>query len=180
MGTPYVGEIRIFAGNFPPAGWMFCDGSLLAIAQFDTLFNIIGTTYGGDGQSTFALPGLASRFPVHQGTGGGASYVIGQNGGTESVTLTTPQIPRHNHVVLAAGAGTTGTPSGATILSSQTEQAGFTPAPAYVALFDGTKQVALAAQSIGSTGQSQPHDNMIPYLAVNYIISLFGIFPSQT
>ena len=179
MGSPYVGEIRIFAGNFAPAGWAFCDGSLLAISQNDTLFTLIGTTYGGDGQSTFALPGLASRFPVHQGTGGGASYVIGQTGGAESVTLAVPQIPAHNHVVQAAGAGTTGTPSGATILSSQTEQAGFTPAPAY-APFDGANQVILGAQSIAATGGSQPHDNMIPYLAVNYIISLFGIFPSPT
>ena len=178
MGTPYIGEIRIFGGNFAPQGWAFCDGSLIAISENDTLFALIGTTYGGDGQNTFALPSLQSRLPVHQGTGGGATYVEGQAGGMESVTLNTSQLPGHNHLVQAAAAGTAGTPSGTTIMSSQTEQSGFTSAPAYAA-YDPAKQVAMAPQSIGQTGGGQPHDNMIPYLAVNYIISLFGIFPSQ-
>src|SRR5512135_2464461 len=105
MAQPYVGEIRMFAGNFAPAGWMFCEGQLLAISEFETLFNLIGTTYGGDGQSTFALPDLRSRVPLHMGQGPGlSSYIIGQNGGAEEVTLTTNQIPSHNHVPQAAAA----------------------------------------------------------------------------
>src|SRR5262245_51349271 len=101
MAQPYVGEIRMFAGNFAPAGWMFCSGQLLPISEFETLFNLIGTTYGGDGQSTFALPNLQSRVPIHQGSG----FVIGQAAGSESVTLTTSQIPNHNHVPQALTGG---------------------------------------------------------------------------
>src|SRR3954470_6490489 len=102
MGIPYVGEIRIFAGNFEPVGWQFCDGRLLPISENETLYNLIGTAYGGDGQSTFALPNLSQRVPVHQGTGGGASYTIGEMAGVESVTLTTNQIPVHNHAFLCS------------------------------------------------------------------------------
>src|SRR6516162_8949240 len=111
MSTPYVGEIRMFAGNFNPAGWMFCAGQLLAISAYETLFNLIGTTYGGDGQSTFALPDLRSRVPIHMGTGGGANYVLAQPAGVETVTLTVAQIPAHGHVVDAATAGATESPS---------------------------------------------------------------------
>ena len=113
MGQPYVGEIRIFGGNFAPAGWMLCQGQLLPISENEVLFQLIGTTYGGDGQNTFALPSLASRVPVHQGTGPGLStYVIGQTGGVETVTLTTQQIPAHSHVAVTAS--TSGTLSRST------------------------------------------------------------------
>src|SRR5215468_1260472 len=110
MAQPYVGEIRIFAGNFAPAGWMFCNGALLPISENPTLFNLIGTTYGGDGQETFAVPNMQGRVPIHQGSG----YTIGQVGGVESVTLTTNQIPSHTHPLLAnSGVASVDLPSGA-------------------------------------------------------------------
>ena len=173
MSQPYVGEIRMFAGNFAPAGWMFCEGQLLPISEYETLFNLIGTTYGGDGQSTFALPDLQSRVPVHAGNG----FSQAQTGGTETVTLSTAQIPAHSHSVQVAGPGNANTPAGNVVLSSQGEGSGKT-APAYAAVNAAT-QLALAPQTIAPDGGSQPHDNMIPYLAVNFILSLFGVFPSQ-
>jgi len=181
MGQPYVGEIRMFAGNFAPSGWQFCAGQLLPIANYDTLFNLIGTTYGGDGQNTFGLPDLRSRVPIHQGTGPGLpTYVIGQQGGTENVTLTTQQIPVHTHAALAAGMTTspTNAPSNGVILSNEvlSNPQGGKVFGTYVS----SSTVTMAPQSIGSTGGSQPHDNLQPYLAVNFIISMFGVFPSQT
>jgi len=176
--TSYIGEIRLFAGNFAPVDWHFCDGALLQISQNDALFNLIGTTYGGDGQTTFALPDLRSRVPLHQGNGGGAIYIIGQPGGSETVTLTTSQMPSHSHKVAATGAGTTNVPAGNVILSNQTQGPGATPAPAYAAP-DSATLVPLAVQSVAMTGGSQPHDNMQPFLALNFIISLAGIYPSQ-
>jgi len=172
MAQPYVGEIRMFAGNFPPNGWMFCEGQALPISENETLFVVIGTTYGGDGQSTFNLPNLASRFPLHQGTGSfGTTYQIGQAAGVESVTLTTQQIPAHNHAFLTStGPGNINTPAG-----SVTSQS----AAVKIYLEDSTS-VAMNAAAINPTGGSQPHENMQPYLCVNFIISLFGIFPSQT
>jgi len=167
MAQPYVGEIRIFAGNFAPAGWAFCDGSLQPISENETLFQLIGTTYGGDGQSTFALPDLRGRLPIHQGNG----YVLAETGGAESVTLTVQQIPSHTHPMLASTL--TGTQNGATgnVLASGSS----------ISLYRiGTPTAPLAPQTIGLTGGSQPHDNMQPYVCVNYIISLFGIFPSPT
>ncbi len=167
MAQPYVGEIRIFAGNFAPAGWAFCDGSLQPISENETLFQLIGTTYGGDGQSTFALPDLRGRLPIHQGNG----YVLAETGGAELVTLTVQQIPSHTHPMLASTL--TGTQNGATgnVLASGSS----------ISLYRiGTPTAALAPQTIGLTGGSQPHDNMQPYVCVNYIISLFGIFPSPT
>jgi microcystin-dependent protein len=165
MSNPYVGEIRIFAGNFAPSGWNFCDGSLLSISEFETLFNLIGTTYGGDGVSTFALPDLRSRVPVHQGSG----FVIGQNGGEETVTLNTTQIPSHSHLPAAnSNPGTQSSPSGA-VWAQSTLNLYSSAAP----------NVTMAASALGSAGGSQPHDNMLPYVGLNYIISLFGIFPSQ-
>lgn len=172
MSNPYVGEIRIFAGNFAPVGWAICDGSLLAISENDVLFQLIGTTYGGDGQNTFALPDLRGRAPVHQGTGGGASYVIGQLSGVETVTLTTNQIPAHSHLPQAA-IGATGNPANSpanNVWSGWTGGQFTTQAPG----------VNLNAAAIGSDGGSQPHDNMVPFLTINFIISLFGIFPSPT
>ena len=172
MGEPYIGEIRMFAGNFPPNGWMFCAGQLLPISGNDVLFQLIGTTYGGDGQSTFALPNLQSRVPIHMGTSplSGTTYQIGESGGVESVTLTTQQIPQHNHLFLASSASAGATdPTGQTLAS-----------PVGNIFNASSNRTALAPQSIGATGGSQPHENMQPYLCINFIISLFGVFPSQT
>jgi microcystin-dependent protein len=164
MAQPYVGEIRMFGGNFAPAGWMFCEGQLLPISENETLFNLIGTTYGGDGQSTFALPDLRGRLPMHQGNG----FILAESGGVETVTLTTQQIPIHNHPFAAV-----------TDIGSIT-----TPANNYIAQSDTLKMYAaiaasipLGAQSISPVGGSQPHTNFQPYLCVDFIISLFGIFP---
>jgi microcystin-dependent protein len=166
VAQPYVGEIRMFGGNFAPAGWMFCEGQLLPISEYETLFNLIGTTYGGDGQSDFALPDLRGRLPLHQGNG----FILAETGGAEEITLTVSQIPAHAHPLLVAGAPQMSSGPQGRILATPNMQ-----------LFvQDTTQVGLAAQSIGSVGGSQPHTNMQPYLCVDYIISLFGIFPSQT
>ncbi|HEX6376503.1 MAG TPA: tail fiber protein [Allosphingosinicella sp.] len=171
MAQPFVGEIRLFAGNFPPAGWMFCDGQLMPISENETLFQLIGTTYGGDGEETFALPNLQSRLPIHQGTGPGLSgRTIGEMGGTESVTLTVQQIPVHNHAFLVSTDAATGNDAPNNVLGTGNTVSIFKPlvvAPA----------VPMAAQSITPVGGSQPHDNMQPFLVVSYIISLFGLFP---
>ncbi|SDY20589.1 phage tail protein [Hymenobacter psychrophilus] len=172
-GQPYVGEIAIFAGNFPPSGWMFCDGSLLPISENETLFQLIGTTYGGDGQESFALPDLRGRAPLHQGNNGTSSYTLAQQGGVESVTLTVAQIPAHTHTPAASTApGTSASPIGTVPADSGSGSAQYTQAT--------TNLVTQPAQTLGPVGGNQPHDNMQPYLAVNYIISLFGIFPSPT
>jgi microcystin-dependent protein len=167
MSIPFVGEIRMFGGNFAPAGWMFCDGSVLAISEFETLFNLIGTTYGGDGQSTFALPDLRSRVPIHAGVG----FVIGQLGGEETVTLTTTQMPAHGHAALATSSGGTSTSPASAVWATTPELVYHAPAGS---------PVSMAADSLSLVGGSQPHDNMLPFLAVSFIISLFGVFPSQT
>jgi microcystin-dependent protein len=170
MSQPYVGEIRMFAGNFAPAGWMFCEGQLLPISEYETLFNLIGTTYGGDGQSTFALPDLRGRLPIHQGGG----FTLAENGGVEQVILGVQQIPAHSHPYVATGnPDNTGSPAGA--LVGQLASGGL------VKLYSGVAPTAaMAASSIGSTGGSQPHSNFQPYLCISFIISLFGVFPSQT
>jgi len=168
MAQPYVGEIRMFAGNFPPVGWMFCEGAILPISENETLFQLIGTTYGGDGESTFALPDLRGRIPIHQGNG----FVLAETGGAEEITLTVQQIPAHSHPFLASGdLGNQGTVAGNTTANSQ-------GALYYI---DSTPpNVSMNAGSIGSVGGSQPHTNFQPYLCINFIISLFGIFPSPT
>jgi microcystin-dependent protein len=167
MAQPYVGEIRMFAGNFAPAGWMFCEGQLLPISENETLFNLIGTTYGGDGQSTFALPDLRGRIPLHVGNG----FVQAQTGGVESVTLTTNQIPAHSHAFLAAATtGTAISPAGALPATS------FNVTP-YI---NDVPNGSMDGNSISSVGGSQPHENHQPFLCIDFIISLFGIFPSQT
>ena len=169
MAQPYVGEIRIFAGNFAPAGWMFCEGQLLPISEYETLFNLIGTTYGGDGTSTFALPDLRGRIPIHFGNG----FTLAETGGVETVTLTISQIPAHSHPLLGSINPATGVaPAGQ--VYAKTSNAAILPY--------GTDQPqrALSPQMVGSTGGSQPHNNFQPYLCVDFIISLFGIFPSQT
>lgn len=168
MSNPYVGEIRLFGGNFAPQGWAFCDGQLLPIAEYDTLFNLIGTTYGGDGQTTFALPDLRGRVPVHQGSGG----VMGQPSGAESVTLTVGNLPRHTHPLVGTAAAATASDPAGMVPAAMAETTTFaygTDAPA----------TTLAPGVIGLVGGSQPHDNMQPYLAVSLIIALYGIYPSQ-
>lgn len=171
MAQPYVGEIRMFAGNFAPAGWAFCSGQLLPISENETLFNLIGTTYGGDGQSTFALPDLQGRVPIHMGTGPGLSTRdLAETGGAEEITLTVTQIPLHGHIPQASSAGGSDNPAGNFWANSTTGKP-YAAAPPTVTMNAGT---------MGPTGGSQPHDNMIPYLCVSFIISLFGIFPSPT
>ena len=171
MSSPYVGEIRMFGGNFAPVGWAFCSGQLLPISENDVLFQLIGTTYGGDGQETFALPNLQSRVPRHMGTGPGLSTcIIGETGGVEQVTLNTQQIPVHNHPLLGSSAGaTTQDPKDQVLANSA--------ATIYFNLADNPAPLAPAA--VGPAGGSQPHENVMPYLAISYIISLFGVFPSQ-
>jgi microcystin-dependent protein len=167
MAQPYVGEIRMFAGNFAPAGWMFCEGQLLPISEYETLFNLIGTTYGGDGQSTFALPDLRGRVPIHQGNG----FTLAETGGVEDVTLTVSQIPAHSHPCLAS----TNAGNAASVLGNVTAQ------NASVTIYRAQPpNEAMDPRAVGSTGGSQPHSNFQPYLCVDFIISLFGIFPSQT
>jgi microcystin-dependent protein len=173
MGTPYIGEIRMFAGNFAPAGWAFCDGQLLAIAENDALFTLIGTTYGGDGQTTFALPDLRGRIPIHQGTGPGLNTrTLGESAGVENVTLTVNQSPTHSHPFIGTASNASATnPTNAVVASPSTIDL-YRPATA--------PNTNLAANALGITGGSQPHDNMQPFLCISFIISLFGIFPSQS
>ncbi|MDZ4678809.1 MAG: tail fiber protein, partial [Saprospiraceae bacterium] len=169
MSQPYVGEIRMFGGNFAPLGWMFCDGSLLSIAENETLFQLIGTTYGGDGQQTFALPDLRGRIPVHMG----GNAVLAEAFGTESVTLSVNQMPAHSHPFLATDNNGSGTSPNGTVLSRNAS------ADAYTS--DGsTGLIPLNNATVSPAGDSQPHENMAPYLCVSFIISLYGIFPSQT
>jgi len=181
MSQPYVGQILMFAGTFAPAGWMLCQGQIVPISENETLFNLIGTTYGGDGQSTFALPDLQGRVAVHMGQGSGLSnYVIGEKAGTEEVTLTTQQIPQHNHLVLTNNAeGSASTPTSATIMSSQNIGNG-SDTPNAFAPYAAATAVTLPASTLQSTGGSQPHDNIQPVLTISYVISLFGVYPSPT
>ncbi len=168
MSNPYIGEIRMFAGNFAPNGWAFCSGQLLAIAEYDVLFNLIGTTYGGDGMNTFALPDLQGRLPIHQSN----SLVQGTTGGVEHVTLTGAHVPSHTHAVQASShAGGARTPEAALPAGSGAAQVYTTTDP----------NVSLDAGAVAPAGAAAPlpHDNLQPFLCVNFIISLFGVFPSQ-
>ena len=165
MSDPYIGEIRMFGGNFAPVGWAFCNGQSMAIAENDVLFNLIGTTYGGDGVTTFNLPDLRGRLPIHQG----GTFTIGQLSGTENVTLNLNQIPAHSHTVGALTAANAKNPSGAAY-------GGSTADPIYTA---GAPSVAMNPGMVGVGGGSQAHSNMMPYGVVSFIISLFGIYPSQ-
>ena len=165
MSQPYIGEIRMFAGTYAPTGWAFCNGQQLAISENETLFQIIGTTYGGDGEETFNLPNLQSRFPMHQGNG----IPISEAAGTEQETLTIQQIPVHNHAYITTKSlADEATPGGNV----------FAEATTITAYVEDTPAGALAPQALGPTGGSQPHENMHPYLVVNFIISLFGLFPN--
>lgn len=167
MAQPYVGEIRIFAGNFAPAGWMFCEGQLLPISENEVLFQLIGTAYGGDGESTFALPDLRGRLAIHQGNG----FVLAETVGAEEITLTVSQIPAHGHPMLASTApGTTASPEAKVLGSPPSTTMFLREAP-------GTN---LPPEAVAGVGGSQPHENRMPSVAIHHIISLFGIFPSPT
>jgi microcystin-dependent protein len=167
MAQPYIGEIRMFAGSFAPAGWMFCEGQLIPIAENDALFVVVGTTYGGDGESTFGLPDLRGRLPLHQGPG----FTLGQADGVETVTLSTQQMPIHSHPLLVS-------------TNSANQNSPLNSLPGNSASLDlyreSSPSVALNAQAVSPVGGSQPHSNLQPYLCVSFIISLFGLFPSPT
>jgi microcystin-dependent protein len=175
MGSPYVGEIRMFPGNFAPVGWAFCNGQILSISQNTVLFDLIGTTYGGDGISTFALPDLQGRVPIHFGTGPGVSpYDIGESAGAETVTVTVAESPQHNH----GGWAALSAPGTA---DKEKLPDGYL-ANGALPVYDNTPSpptTPLASSMIASVGGGQPHENMAPFVAINFIISLFGIFPSQ-
>jgi microcystin-dependent protein len=171
MSQPYVGEVRAVGFNFAPVGWASCNGSLLAISENTTLYQLIGTIYGGDGQNTFALPNLQSRIPIHQGQGLGLSqYVIGQTAGLEQVTILSGQYPSHSHTLAASSGG-----------GGSNSPAGNLPASLTNAYKNGNPGAAMNSGMLGAYGGgSQPHDNRQPYLAINWIISLYGIYPSQS
>jgi microcystin-dependent protein len=164
----------MFGGSFAPAGWMTCDGQLLPISEYDTLFNLIGTTYGGDGQSTFALPSLAARVPLHIGNNGTSTYTLASNGGVTSVTLSQNQIPLHTHPIIADGnaaSTTSGVPTNA-FYGETSPNKDYSP---------GTTPGNLhPMMTLPVQGGSQPHDNLQPFLAITFIISLFGVYPSPT
>ncbi|MEW7848643.1 tail fiber protein [Massilia aurea] len=172
MSDPYIGEIRMFGGNFAPEGWLKCEGQLLPIAEYDTLFNLIGTTYGGDGQETFAVPDLRGRVPIHFGSGPGlSSRELAAQGGVETVTLTTTQMPAHSHAIAASHDRATTNATGAGSVPGNTSGMNVyglmgVPGP-------------MATGAIAQAGGADAHENMAPYLCVNFIISLYGIFPSQ-
>jgi microcystin-dependent protein len=167
MAQPYVGEIRMFAGNFAPVGWMFCEGQLLPISENETLFQLIGTTYGGDGESTFALPDLRGRIPIHQGNG----FILAETGGVEEITLTVNQIPAHAHPQLGSGARASDNQPGNNVFAVVTTTDIYVTAGPFT---------PLSPQTVAPVGGSQPHTNFQPYLCIDFIISLFGIFPSPT
>lgn len=169
MAQPYIGEIRMFAGNFPPSGWMFCEGQTIPIYEYENLFNLIGTTYGGNGQTNFALPDMRGRLPLHQGN----DYIIGEIGGVESVNLTSQQIPSHRHVLVSSGMiANTPNPSNNFLAPSSSRKAFST--------LSELPQTNMNAGAVDMRGEGQRHSNMQPYLCVNFIISLYGIFPSWT
>lgn len=168
MAQPYVGEIRLFGGNFPPLGWEFCEGQLIAISEYETLFNLIGTSYGGDGESTFALPDLRGRLPIHQGAG----FILAETGGVEEVTLTGTQIPVHSHPLRAVS----GLPG------NQVSPAGNLPAISFnvVPYLNDATTGAFDPAAVTPAGGSQPHTNLQPYLCISFIISMYGIYPSPS
>ncbi|WP_115572283.1 phage tail protein [Xanthomonas campestris] len=175
MATPFIGEIRMFGFGRTPQNWQACDGSLLAISEYETLFMLIGTTYGGDGQSTFAVPDLRGRLPLHQGQGPGLSnYVLGQVSGSETVTLIGAQMPAHTHTLVTTAA-----------LANSNAPAGLLPAAVvgdvfYATDITGATAVPMAGQCTTIVGGGQPHDNLMPTLTVQYCISTSGIFPQQS
>ena len=162
MSDPYIGEIRMFGGNFAPVGWLLCQGQLLPISQYDALFNLIGTTYGGDGQQTFALPNLQSRIPVHVGSG----FTLGQMGGVETVTLNTNQLPVHTHAPVAAA-----------VAQSTSPNNNYWASFANLNYSPSTPAAPMAPYALSPSGGNQPHDNMSPYQVINFIIAVYGIYP---
>jgi microcystin-dependent protein len=165
MATTYIGEIRMVGFNFAPAGWALCNGQLLAISEYETLYNLIGTTYGGDGQTTFALPNLQGRVPIHQGN----DYVMGQLAGTETVTLTLSEIPVHSHQLNAQrAAGNLTGPTNGIWADSALEQ------------FSSGPPTTSMAAGLETSGGDQAHNNMPTFQCVNFVISLFGVYPSQS
>jgi microcystin-dependent protein len=171
MAEPFIGEIRLFAGNFAPRGYALCYGQLMSIAQFTALFALIGTTYGGDGQTTFALPDLRGRVPVHQGTGPGFTpRTMGERYGTETVTLTSNQIPLHSHTQQASTNAVNAGSGPSAVLGNSATTAFYG---------SGTPQVTMAAAAVDSAGSGQPHNNMAPFLALNFIIAVEGVFPAR-
>ena len=181
MDEPYLGGIFIMGFNFPPKGYALCNGQLLSISQNSALFNLLGTTYGGDGQNTFALPNLQGRVPIHQGQSSGTStYVIGQSGGVETVTLVTTQVPAHSHLFnVNKEAGTTATPGTTTYLAAGPSTGSGPNSSALKTYTINPNDVTLNPNSIASTGGGQPHNNLQPYLTVSFVIALQGIFPSR-
>ncbi|ABM32501.1 tail fiber protein [Paracidovorax citrulli] len=171
---PYLGEISMFAGNFPPKGWAFCQGQILPIAQNSALFALLGTTYGGNGQTTFALPDLRGRVPLGQGQGPGLQpYSQGQVGGQETVTLQGNQMPMHTHttsVSVSSNAGNSAAPNGRYLAASDQRNDQYT---------DQSGNGSLAGVTTGFAGNSLPHENMQPYLCINFIIALEGVYPSR-
>jgi len=176
MSEPYLGEIRLFAGNFAPRGWALCNGQLLAISQNTALFSILGTQYGGNGTTTFSLPDLRGRIPVNQGQGPGLSpYTVGEQIGTENVTLLSTQMPAHTHLISATTAqADLGSPAGA-ILAAPVDSTG-NPSAGYTKTAANTQ---MAQNAVGIAGGSQPFSIIQPILAVTFIIALQGIFPSR-
>jgi len=175
MSDPYIGEIRILP--YPrgaPNGWQKCDGTLLSISEYETLYVLLGTTYGGNGVTTFGVPDLRGAVPIHQGHGAGlSSYVLGQKGGAETVTLTLSQMAQHTHSVMASGtAASSANPTGAVTAALASE-------PFYASVASGTTTTNFPTNTISAAGGNQPHANIAPTLAVNYCIATAGIFPSQ-
>ncbi len=171
---PFIGEVIMFAGNFAPRGWAFCDGALLPISQNQALFSILGTTYGGDGRTTFALPDLRGRAPIHEGTGPGlTNRRLGQNGGAESVTLSISEMPAHDHTAQQPG-----TSAGPTTTSPQNAIAATLANPVYNQ--GGPVDANMAVEATGTTGGTGSHPNMPPFLVLNYIIALQGTYPSRS
>lgn len=182
MSTPYIGEIRMFGFGTrgAPNGWQQCDGSLLSIAEYDALFALIGTTYGGDGQVTFGMPDLRGRLPIHQGQGPGLSnYVIGQKAGVENVTLTSNQIPAHTHGLVATTNQGNVTNPGSGVVLAKPVDAGATPVLYYVPGTVPLNKQAMASTAVSTAGGGQSHTNMMPALTVMFCIATQGIFPTQ-
>lgn len=172
MSEPFVGEVRMFAGNFAPRGWAFCDGQLLAVSQNDALFSLLGTIYGGDGRTTFGLPDLRGRIPVHAGSGPGLSpRRLGAKGGAENVTLTVNQLPSHSHQLTASTANATDSSPNSTMTLAK--GVGFDP---YIQQ-NGT--VSMNSSNVSSVGGSRSHTNLMPFVCINYIMALVGIYPSR-
>ena len=171
MSTPFLGEIRMFSGNFPPRDWAFCDGQILPINQYTALFSLLGTTYGGNGTSNFALPNLQGRVPVHMGSlAGGGTYVLGQMAGEEAVTLTTAQMPAHSHEFVSTNLAGLDNPAGSVL--------GAPVAGTALYASSGPTGTMNTAGNV-AVGSNQPHSNLMPFLATNFIIAMAGIYPSR-